>query len=399
MGSGHQADRILVDGGVGVMTKTRDYWIETLLRIARPVFLALSNGCLRESMPVETSGDRGEHAKYTHLEALGRSLAGIGPWLNSSEGSNEKETQRLGIAELVCESLKRATDRSSKDYLNFSDGQQPIVDAAFLAQGLLRSWDTVWVNLDAATKSNIVDCMIATRSRNPGHNNWLLFSAMIEVFVFKAGCEWDRMRVDYALRQHEQWYKGDGAYGDGPQFHWDYYNSFVIQPMLYEIITIGGEVSETWQSMREPIARRIQRYATVQERFIGPDGSFPPIGRSLAYRFGAFHALALVAFESMLPPEIAPASVRCALTAVIKRMVDRDDVFDDDGWLRIGFCGHQPSIGEEYISTGSLYLCLCGLLPLGLPASSPFWADPDRDWTSRRIWNGESCVRDHAIGD
>ncbi len=26
------------------------------------------------------------------------------------------------------------------------------------------------------------------------------------------------MRIDYAVRQHEQWYKGDGTYGDGPDF-------------------------------------------------------------------------------------------------------------------------------------------------------------------------------------
>ena len=44
------------------------------------------------------------------------------------------------------------------------------------------------------------------------------------------------MRVDYALRQHDQWYKGDGIYGDGPQFHWDYYNSFVIHPMLLDVL-------------------------------------------------------------------------------------------------------------------------------------------------------------------
>ena len=37
-----------------------------------------------------------------------------------------------------------------------------------------------------------------------------------------------------------------------------------------------------------------------------------------------------------------------------------------DGWLRIGFCGHQPGVGETYISTGSLYLVL-----RGTPAAGP----------------------------
>lgn len=379
--------------------KTRDYWIETLLRIARPVFAALANDSLRENMPVKGNGDIRERAKYSHLEALGRSLAGIGPWLNLTHISKEEQVKQSELLSLVLESLKRATDKKSKDYMNFSEGNQPLVDAAFLAHGLLRSWDNVWSKLDEETQNNIISCMLATRTIKPCFNNWLLFSGMVEAFLFKAGHEWDRMRIDYALRQHEQWYKGDGIYGDGPNFHEDYYNSFVIHPMLYDIVNIGGEISEEYSSLKEPISDRMQRYASIQERFIGPDGTFPPIGRSLAYRFGAFQALSLVALESNLPPGVSPASVRCALTAVIKRMIDRPDVFDDNGWLRIGFCGHQPSIGERYISTGSLYLCLCGLLPLGLPASDPFWADPDSDWTSKRIWNGEDSPRDHSIQD
>ena len=59
---------------------------------------------------------------------------------------------------------------------------------------------------------------------------------MVEAGLAALGADWDATRVDYAVRQHEQWYKGDGAYGDGPAFHWDYYNSFVIQPMLVDVL-------------------------------------------------------------------------------------------------------------------------------------------------------------------
>ena len=60
--------------------------------------------------------------------------------------------------------------------------------------------------------------MLSTRVIRPGFNNWLLFSATIEAFLALAGEQWDPMRVDYAVRQHGEWYKGDGVYGDGPQF-------------------------------------------------------------------------------------------------------------------------------------------------------------------------------------
>jgi hypothetical protein len=73
--------------------------------------------------------------------------------------------------------------------------------------------------------------------------------------------------------------------------------------------------------------------------------------------------------------------------------------FDDNGWLRIGFCGHQPLLAESYISTGSLYLCTTALLPLGLAPADPFSSAPARPWTSQRIWSGESLLPDHPISD
>ena len=112
----------------------------------------------------------------------------------------------------------------------------------------------------------------------------------------------------------------------------------------------------------------------MQERLIAPDGSFPAIGRSLAYRFGAFQLLAQMALRRALPEGVSPAQVRGALTAVIRRTIAAPGTFDADGWLQIGFCGHQPGVGESYISTGSLYLCAVGLLPLGLPPADEFWS-------------------------
>jgi hypothetical protein len=73
--------------------------------------------------------------------------------------------------------------------------------------------------------------------------------------------------------------------------------------------------------------------------------------------------------------------------------------FDGNGWLQIGFCGHQPALGESYISTGSLYLCSAGLLPLGLPPTDEFWSAPAERWTAQKLWSGENLPADHAIND
>ena len=68
-----------------------------------------------------------------------------------------------------------------------------------------------------------------------------------------------------------------------------------------------------------------------------------------------------------------------------------------NGWLRIGLSGHQPGVGEHYISTGSLYLCATAFLPLGLPPDDPFWAQPPRPWTARLAWSGAPFPIDHAL--
>jgi hypothetical protein len=364
----------------------RDYWVRTLARIADPVLQALSRRQLKAEMPVEGGPDR---PAVTHLEALGRLLSGMAPWLESGGAGP--------YAELARKSIASAVDPASPDRMNFSQGSQPVVDAAFLALGILRAPVELWQKLAAATKKQLVNAMVSTRVIQPGFNNWLLFSATIEAFLAHAGEQWDAMRVDYAVREHEQWYKGDGMYGDGPQFHWDYYNSFVIQPMLLQIMDTMSARSKSWAPLSSAITERARRYAAIEERLIAPDGSFPAIGRSLAYRCGAFHHLAGMALRKDLPPRVSPEQVRGALTAVIRRTLEAPGTFDAKGWLRIGLCGHQPGIGESYISTGSLYLCANAFLPLGLPANDAFWSSPAKPWTSQLVWSGVDLAADHAL--
>ena len=67
-----------------------------------------------------------------------------------------------------------------------------------------------------------------------------------------------------------------------------------------------------------------------------------------------------------------------------------------NGWLQIGLAGHQPALGEPYISTGSLYLCSAAWLPLGLPPDDPFWSHPPQPWTSQTIWSGKDIPADHS---
>ena len=375
----------------------RIFQVETLTRIAGPVLSALAEGKLKSTLP--THDWERSRTDFAPLEAFGRTLAGIAPWLELGPDDSAEGKVRAHFIDLTVKSLANATDPQSPDFMNFTKGGQPVVDTAFLALGLLRAPHQLWDKLNSEQQSNVVAALKSSRVIKPGESNWLLFSAIIEaaLWQFTGGCE--MKPIEYAVQRHEQWYVGDGTYGDGAEYHWDYYNSYVIQPMLLEVLRVCAEEKNPLGDWRPKMLARAQRYAVVQERLISPEGTFPVIGRSSAYRFGAFQLLADISLQHELPNELKPAAVRGALTAVIRRMIEAPETFDAQGWLQVGAVGHQPSIRENYISTGSLYLCLCGLVQLGLPADDPFWTAPAEPWTQKKIWSGADIPADHAYED
>lgn len=384
------------------MSDARRTWIAHLWRLARPVLESAAAGRLHAELPLRCApgADPAERGRFTHLEALGRTLAGIAPWLESCGGDAAEQELRRHAATTARQALAVACDPAHPDRVNFAEGQQPIVDAAFLAHALVRAPRALVAECPAAVRANLAAALACTRDRLAFNNNWLLFAAMIEAGLHRLGAPWDAMRVDHALRSHQQWYVGDGAYGDGPRFHWDYYNSFVIQPMLVDVLDALDDppgFPGAWAGLRPAVLDRFTRAAAVQERLIAADGSFPPIGRSLAYRCGAFQLLAQAALQHRLPAGLAPAQVRAALEAVIVRTLDAPGTWDAAGWLMPGLAGHQPGLMESYISTGSLYLASTAFLPLGLPPGDPFWSAPAQPWTQVRLWRGEDLPADHAL--
>ena len=376
----------------------RAYWLRMLLKVVDPVLQAAAQGQLKATMPIEAApGQREGRRQVSHLEALGRTLAGLAPWLEHAAATAAERAQQQHYAALARQAIAHGVDPASADFLNFTQGGQPVVDAAFLAHSLLRAPAQLWGQLPPATQAQVVRALQSSRVIKPVYSNWLLFSAIIEAALLKFAGAGDEMRMDYAIRQHQAWYKGDGAYGDGPDFHWDYYNSYVIQPMLLDVVGTLVDAKKERPELLDTLRARARRYAVVQERLVGPDGSFAAFGRSLAYRCGAFQHLAQLSLQQQLPAELPPGQVRSALTAVIRRTLEPRGTFDARGWLQIGLCGHQPGLGEGYISTGSLYLCTTAFLPLGLPATDAFWTSPGQDWTARKIWSGQDVKTDHAI--
>lgn len=382
----------------------RQYWCQLAYRIASPVLSNMAKGELQKNMLVETSPNwDGRDKKVTYMEAFGRLMAGIAPWLSLADDETEEGKMRKQLREWALKSYAHAVNPQSPDLLSWGGHGQALVDAAYIAESFLRAYDQLWMPLDETTKQRYIKEFTSLRRIDPPYTNWLLFSATIESFLAKAGAGYDEYRINSAIRKVEEWYVGDGWYADGSAFAFDYYSSFVFHPMYLETLQAMKDARARtridYTKYYERALQRAQKYSLILERFISPEGTFPVFGRSIPYRMATMQPLALMAWYQTLPAGVSSAQVRCALTTVMKRMFANDKNFNEKGFLSIGFTGSQPNIADWYTNNGSLYMTSLAFLPLGMPASHPFWTDAPQDWTSKRAWSGQPFLKDHHWRD
>lgn len=378
----------------------RKYWVALLDKIASPVLSNMSKGELRKNMKVTYSPIwDGRDKQVAYMEAFGRLIAGLAPFLALADDDSEESKIRERLRMQTRQSLAHAVNPQSPDYLYWGSPQtrQPLVDAAYIAQALLSAPDVLWKPLDEITKQQIIHEFKAIRQIQPFNNNWVLFAAMIESFLLSIDEEIDAARIDTAIEKINKWYVGDGWYSDGDRFHFDHYNGYVIHPMLVEVLKVNVAKGRKDKKEYELAYKRMQRYAGFQERYISPEGTYLVVGRSSTYRVGAFWPLVKLSLENNLPEDIKPAQVRCALSAVMKKMFI-PDTFTKEGWLTLGLVGDkQEELADYYSNTGSMYITSLAFLPLGLPASHEFWSGPYTEWTECKAWSGKPFKKDYAV--
>ncbi len=375
----------------------RAYALQLLQRVAGPVLEAGASRTLRCLLPVPPG--REEPSRLGPAEAVVRVLSGIAPWLECDHGAPAERALRQAMRTQARAAVLGFVDPDSPDFVSHENGHTHI-ESAFLGQAMLFAPHSFWGGFSAAEQALIADWMrAATRAHATTFNNHLLFHALAETALARStGEPWDRLRVDYALRQHEQWYAGDGWYLDGPEFHFDYYNSLIIHPMLLEVAH-HMEAERDWKrhAFFQRFLPRAQRHAVTLERMISPEATVPIIGRSFVYRCAIFTLPCYLALRGWLPESLSPGRMRACIMAATRRIMDAPGVFDGRGWLTIGFCGGQDDLGESYIAVSSLYLVSNVFLPLGLPPENPFWAAPGEEWTSQRAYAGLPIPRDSSL--
>lgn len=381
----------------------RQYMAALAQKMAEPVLTNMARGTLQKQFPLEVSPTwDGRDQRVSYLECFGRLISGIAPWLALADDGTAEGQTRKRLRQLALQSYTNAVDPASPDYLLWKGPGQALVDSAYFTNALMRAPKALWEPLDAQTKRRIVAEIKGLRRIEPPYINWMLFAAMNEAFLLSVGEEHDPMRMHVAIRKINEWYIGDGWIKDGEAFHFDYYNSFVMYPMLLEVLEAMEQANVPfWNGkpadLHAQALKRMQRYCEHLERFVSPEGTFPPIGRSLTYRTAAFQPLALLAWRKQLPQSLPEGQVRAVLHAVHKTVWTAPDNFTKDGYLTIGFVGHQPELGDWYSNNGSMYIAAAGLLALGLPESDSYWTAPAQDWTQKKAFSGRRFPKDYPV--
>ncbi len=385
----------------------RNEWLSILLSIVNPVINGFVNKNIKSIFPIHFSvhlpknDKRRNQTEIVFIELFCRTLLGISILFQSEESIIKDHLTDLFQNTIF---MINHTFSGYLDFYHFSIDHQLIVEMANCTLAFIRA-PYLWNSLQPLIKNNILNIMYYSITKfKPHMNNWLLFEALIEIFLYKNQKIKALNKTLLNLRVIESYYIGDGWYKDGSIFHMDFYNSYVILPLL---ITIYNELyiinyqnqNIVYKNLYNKTLLKIQRQSEFLERLIGLDGSFPIFGRSAVYRSAVFHALVTNVYISELPNSLSYGQVRTGLNAVIINMFQNEKIkiVDEHGFLTFGFSGFQPEMADEYSNSGSIYFALLIFMPLGLNENHIFWNCSNEDWSQKKLYNGNSINRDKSI--
>lgn len=379
-------------------------WFKLLHKIAKPVMENQAKETLVFQMPVE--GKNAEAAKsralLSPLEAFARTSLGLSGFLNADFKQYPIlfEAQKQYITWFIS-GFEKAVNPQAEGYLfKQSSSPQTLVEVAFLTLFFQKCPQLLPVG-EALTHWEIARNQ--GLKHEPYPNNWLLFSALTLLNPpNRLASEEELEKANAYLSQFLALYAGDGWYKDGPEFHLDYYNSFVIHPFLLAIYDKAVNYPALSKIKGfDKIVPRAARFAVQLEKLISIDGFMPAIGRSCTYRSGILHHLSLVSslpkahpIWAYLPMGFAQQA-NTAIWQATQAFFQAKETFDSKGWLRPGMYGFQPNLCEVYISTGSLYLATSAFLPLNL-INPDFWQSGTEETSTQKLLKGLNLKNDEA---
>ncbi|MFE7407003.1 DUF2264 domain-containing protein [Isoptericola sp. NPDC057559] len=348
-------------------TWTRERWADLADRMLLAVRPYASDGHARVVLPGRPGG---LGTDVDGLEGFARTFLAAGFRLAGERGADP-----LGLADWYARGLAAGTDPSSAErWLRPDEHGQAKVEAASIALvlDLTRPW--LWDRLDAGVQERVVD-YLATVVGDDGYadNNWVWFRIVTEQFLRSVGGPWSAEDMERDLARHEDFWRTDGWYSDGPQRAYDHYVGWAMH--LYPVLWSRMAGAQDLAGPRAPAyLERLDRFVADAVHLVGADGSPLVQGRSLVYRFAAAAPFWVGALAQV--PSTSPGLLRRAASGVVGHFVDRGAP-DERGLLTLGWHHEWRAMAQAYSGTGSPYWASKGLLGLALPADHPAWTAPE----------------------
>ncbi|KAF2018809.1 hypothetical protein BU24DRAFT_385506 [Aaosphaeria arxii CBS 175.79] len=346
-----------------------------------------SKGGARIRLPLATGTHFDDIA--AQLEGFARPLWAVGALLHG-EGICDEEVKAL--TDPYVRGLANGTDPNHPEYWGpVVVRDQRMVEMEIISFALLAAPETMFHNQMPDAQQNITQWLYTLNGKDFPTTNWLWFRVMTNLALVKV-CGIPHADLEQAMKSDldamEQFYLGEGWAADGI---WndncrqaDYYSgSFAIQFSQLLYVKFAQDLDP---DRCDVFRQRAANFSTSFWRYFHSDGAAIPFGRSLTYRFAFAGFWSAAAFaEVELPAPLHDLGViKGLLLRHLRWWSNKDDIFNVDGTLTIGFVYPNMYMCEDYNSPQSPYWAMKSFVAVALPTVHPFWqaeekALPDED--------------------
>ena len=298
------------------------------------------------------------------IEGFSRLAPAISAWIGGDHGPRVVMPPgvTVDLGSVLSEGLWRGTQPTSSEYWGqILAPDQRVCEAADIALAAWLARDVIECSLDRAGMDALFQWLAGALRPDVKDNNWHLFPLMVD-----AACrsfDRDGMPSDQRKFHTERllaMHCGEGWFRDGPNGHFDYYNSWGFHHGLYWLDRMGfplGGIS--YQEFAEPFFESFKWLFT-------PTG-YPIYGRSVCYRMAAPAGLLTAALATGQREKIGLA-IR-AVECTWRHFVSRGAL--DNGMITAGYYGEDYRLMDGYSCAASALWSLRSLIPvLFLPPGS-----------------------------
>ncbi|CAI6332906.1 unnamed protein product [Periconia digitata] len=361
--------------------KTHDDFKDACVSLLRALKQYQSPGGARIRLPLVTGTHFDDIA--AQLEGYARPLWAIGTLIHG-DCLTAEDTEEL--VEPYVRGLANGTDPFHEEYWGeVVVRDQRMVEMEIISFALLAAPDSFYHSQAASTQENIKKWLYACNGKDFPVTNWLWFRVMTNLALVKVcGVPYTEVEqfMQADLEEMDQFDIGEGWSADGTwveeRRQADYYSgSFAIQFSQLLYVKFAADLD---RPRCEKFKESARAFATSFWKYFDQNGAAIPFGRSLTYRFAFAGFWAAAAFTQVeLPPPLNDWGViKGLLLRHFRWWSKKEDIFNIDSTLTIGFLYPNMYMSEDYNSPQSPYWAMKSFVALALSKSHPFWNAKER---------------------